>query len=142
MVTPIYPRRMVATSPQGGLARPPTGWVGGRACSGFGSRGWRALQFPNHRRLPFPNTFPSVSSLPGSPPSPYNLPNPDARGFLIPEAWLALGLGEWRPRGSTAFLLSSYIRPTAGSPLVSSAVCSEVSPSQLPASFSWLPDLT
>ena len=29
MVTPICPRRMVATSPQGGLARLPTGWVGG-----------------------------------------------------------------------------------------------------------------
>lgn len=42
---------------------------------------------------PLSNAFPSVSSLPGSPPGPHNLPNPTARGLSLPKAWLAEGLG-------------------------------------------------
>lgn len=49
--------------------------VAEEACSGLGGRAGKPL-VPNHRRLLFPNTFPSISSLPASlrPPNSLHLP--------------------------------------------------------------------
>lgn len=91
---------------------------------------------------PLSKRFPRRQQSPRLPSRPPQLTQPHCKGPSDSKAWLAEGMGSGGPGEALLFSCLVIYDPLPASPTVSSAVCSNVFPSQLSASFSWLPDLT
>ena len=103
VVTLICHQRLVAISPQGGLARPPTGWVGGRwtGLFWFWRQGLESLAVSKPQTPPPSKHFPLRQQSPWLP----SQPLPLASSFLHP--LVAFWLGKTCP--SISFLPSLSI---------------------------------
>lgn len=147
MATLICHSKMVATPPRKGWPGRPLGeWVGGcreadRPILVLEAGAEEPCSFQTTDASSFQTLSPPSAVSPAPLWAPTSYPTPIARGLLLPKAWLAEGTGNGGPREALLFscLVLCDLLPAS---LISSALCNQVSPSQLLASFSWLPDLT
>ena len=109
MVTPICPRRMVATSPQGGLARLPTGWVvaGGRwtGLFWFWKQGLESPAVSKPQTPPLSKHFPLRQQSPWLPSQSLQLTQPRCKRPFDSKGLVGSGTGGVEAPGKHCFSL-------------------------------------